>query len=100
MLSRKIAGLTATLALAVAASPMVPGAAAETKWGHLGIGAQGHTTEGVGVCGDYMDLYNAAISAMHDSISAGDYGQAFKDLDQAAQDRGAAHDAGCGWAWT
>jgi len=30
----------------------------------------------------------------------GDYTGSFQMLDQAAQDRGAAHDAGCGWAWT
>jgi hypothetical protein len=101
MLSKKIrtgaAGLAAICALALAAAGP---AAAENKWGHLGIGAQGHFTEGAGVCGDYQSLYDAAIDQMHGDISAGDYGAAFKDLDQAAQTRGDAHNAGCGWAWT
>jgi hypothetical protein len=100
MLSKTIrtgaAGVAAICALALAAGP----AAAETKWGHLGIGAQGHSIGGYGTCSDWQSLYDASIDQMHADINAGDYGAAFKDLDQAASDRAAAHDAGCGWAWT
>jgi hypothetical protein len=103
MLSKKIrtgaAGLAATFALAAAAAA---GAMAEkpTKWGHLGIGQAGHITVNDGNCGDWMSLYNASIDQMHSDIAAGDYGDAFQQLDQAAANRSTAHDAGCGWAWT
>jgi hypothetical protein len=40
-----------------------------------------------------LDELDSAIAAVNCTAS-------FQALDQAARDRGVAHDAGCGWAWT
>ena len=101
MLSTKIrtaaAGLAAICAIALAAAGP---AAAETKWGHLGVGQQGNTRFSSTWCGDMQRVYDSHVSAMKADIAARNYAASFKEVSDAAVGRGQAHDAGCAWAWT
>jgi hypothetical protein len=51
-------------------------------------------------CAAAKDAYDLQQEFVAQDIAKQDYVASFQDVDHAAQVRTAAHDAGCGWAWT
>jgi hypothetical protein len=96
-----IAVLASAFTVALAAGPIVPQALAKPNNGGFSRSNEAmHSKLRSQSCGNMLDLYNLDLTMRDEAVKAGDYAAAFRDVDQAAKDRGAARNAGCGWGWT